>query len=351
MRRKAVLLGVVLVVSTCSAATEEVETSPTTSRPAPITAAATTAPPLTAATVTTTTVRVIGEWVEAFPVFGTPGDALEICGVAHGADRLDLLVRDPRHGDTWPADSDATVRPLDTGQWCWEGRFPAEMETEDGERLPIESGLHDIDVFYEGEVILHTTVEIATAELVAALPPSQSPEDALRDGVVPEIALLPLHRRVRAMIEVPAEEGVWTLGLLSRAVEEESHETGGCFIGDPTGVWSVDYVCTAAYGELLLVDQGKIVKAYPMPSAPPSWVHVTDAYIYGGHVGDGAYPDSTLVRIDRETLEATVVVIPSTLGGGFRWPSTWHVAPVSFSDRYYEAVHINSGAPGTIVSS
>jgi hypothetical protein len=89
-----------------------------------------------------------------------------------------------------------------------------------------------------------------------------------------------------------------------------------------------------------------------MPGAPPSWIHVADHAIYSGHIGDGGLPDSTLVRIDRDTLEATVVVILTGIDsdGSERLP-TWHIAPASYSDAYYEAVHINSDAPGTPVSS
>jgi len=189
-----------------------------------------------------------------------------------------------------------------------------------------------------------------TLEAVAEAPPSQSIEDALRDGVIPEIAELPFNRRVRTELEETSDEGVWMLTGLSRAVEDESMENG-CGLGDPLGVYPVDIVCTLEYGELLLVDEGKISKAYPMPGAPPSWIHVTDDSVYTGHIGDGGLPDSTLVRIDRDTLEATVVVIPAPFDGGTEWLPTWHIAPAGYSDTYDDAVHVNSNAPGTPVSS
>lgn len=309
---------------------------------------ATTNAPTTAPT--TTTVEIIAEWVDAFPGFGIPGDALEICGVVHGPAELNVVVSDTATGDAWPANTGGIVRVLNSGQWCWEGQFPAELQNQAGERYPIEPGVYDIEVEYKDETILHTTFEVSSPELVAAMPPSQSVEHAQRDGVIPEIAELPLFRRVRAELEVPTQEGVWTLARLSRAVEEESWETG-CRLGDPDGVYPIDNVCAVEYGELLLVNEGKIVKAYPMPAAVPSWVHVTDNHIYSGHIGDGGLPDSTLVRVERETLEATVVVIPSPMDGGTEWLPTWHIAPVSYSDSYDDAIHINSDDPGTAVVS
>jgi hypothetical protein len=193
-------------------------------------------------------------------------------------------------------------------------------------------------------------VTTTTLEAVAEAPPSQPEEDALRDGVIPEIAELPFNRRVRIELEETSEEGVWMLTRLSRAVVDESMETG-CGLGDPLGVYPIDIVCTLEYGELLLVDDGTISKAYPMPGAPPSWIHVTDDSVYAGHIGDGGLPDSTLVRIDRDTLEATVVVIPAAFDGGTEWLPTWHIAPAGYSDTYDDAVHVNSNDPGTPVSS
>ena len=189
-----------------------------------------------------------------------------------------------------------------------------------------------------------------TLEAVAEEPPSQSGEDALRDGVIPEIAELPFNRRVRIELEETSDEGVWMLTRLSRAVEDESMENG-CALGDPLGVYPIDVVCATEYGELLLVDDGTISKAYPMPGAPPSWIHITDDSVYAGHVGDGGLPDSTLVRIDRDTQEATVVVIPAEVDGGTEWLPTWHIAPAGYSDTYDDAVHVNSNDPGTPVSS
>jgi hypothetical protein len=224
------------------------------------------------------------------------------------------------------------------------------MQTGTGNRYPIEPGIYDIDVYYEDDALLHTTLEVSSPELLAAMPPSQSSEDALRDGIIPEIAELPFYRRVRTELEVPSDEGVWMLTRLSRAVEDETMHTG-CSLGDPLGVYPIDVVCAIEYGELLLVDARKIVKAYPMPGAPPSWIYVSDDSVYSGHIGDGGLPDSILVRINRDTLEATVVVIPAEFDGGTEWLPTWQIAPAGYSDTYYDAVHVNSDDPGTPVAS
>ena len=140
------------------------------------------------------------------------------------------------------------------------------------------------------------------------------------------------------------------LATLSQVVQEQSW-ADGCGFGDLAGIYPTEVTCSAEYGEVLLVVDGSIVKAYPMPGAVPSWLHIADKYVCSGRVGDGGLPDSTLVRIDRETLEATVVVIPAPFDGGTEWLPDWHVAPAGYFDRYYEAVHINSGKSGTPVTS
>ncbi len=316
---------------------------PTTSAPPPTTTA-------TTAAATTTTVEVVPEWVSAFPSQGLPGDELEICGVVQGARRLTVVVSDPASGMTW-SNTGAVMTSRQTGQWCWTGRFPAETtDAASGEQQPIAPGVYDVDIEYDGTVIVHTDLEVFSEEMVAAMPPSQSPDDADRDGVVAEVAALPFYRRVNVQSEVVADEGVWMLTELSRAVEEESYATG-CGIGDPQGVYPIDIICAVEYGEILLVADGAIDEAYPMPGAVPSWIHVTDERVYGGRIGDGALPDSTLVRIDRATLEATVVVIPSPLDGGTEWLPDWHLAPDSHRDQYEMAVHAGPGGSGTPVTS
>ena len=87
------------------------------------------------------------------------------------------------------------------------------------------------------------------------------------------------------------------LATLSQVVQEQSW-ADGCGFGDLAGIYPTEVTCSAEYGEVLLVVDGSIVKAYPMPGAVPSWLHIADKYVCSGRVGDGGLPDSTLVRID-----------------------------------------------------
>lgn len=98
-------------------------------------------------------------------------------------------------------------------------------------------------------------------------------------------------------------------------------------MGDPDGVWGEDFVCSSEYGEVLLVDdEGAIVRSYPMPGATPTWITATRDAVYAGRTGDGGLPDSTIVRIDRATLEAEVLVFPAEAGTlGVTFPN-WSLA-------------------------
>ncbi len=355
MKRLVVVLLVVLVAAACGGSDAA---SPTTVSPSTTTSVAATTMATARSTTSTSSavpttsapVAVDVEWMIVRPEFGIPGDVLEVCGVIHGPSRMTVVMSDPETGATWPANVNGTVYNMGAGQWCWEGEFPSEMQDPSGAQVPIEPGEYDIDVLYEGTSLIRATVEVSSAELVAALPPSQSPADAARDGVIGAIAELPFYRRAEVRTAVEAKEGTWMLATLSRAVIEESWATG-CGIGDLDGSYPIDVVCSVEYGELLLVQNERIVKAYPMPAGPPSWICLTDGHVYSGHIGDGALPDSTVVRIDRDTLAATVVVIPAPFDGGTEWLPSWLVAPDGYSERYYEAVHINAEGIGVPVES
>lgn len=132
----------------------------------------------------------------------------------------------------------------------------------------------------------------------ARLPgPSQSPTDAARDGVVPAVAALPYAQRVSIVRSISTEEGRW---ILSRP---RALEAPDCVLGDAGGTYGRDFVCTADYGELLLVrDDDVIVRAYPMPGHPPQEMAVTADAVYCSRQGDGALPTSMLCRVDRRTL-------------------------------------------------
>jgi hypothetical protein len=343
-----VLLALALLLAGCgSEATVNTQASTTT---ATVTTTTILPTPTAAVRATTTTIAVVPAWVKASPDFGVPGEPLEICGVVYGPDRVTVVASDPTTGRIWPDPTGSSAVVHHDGQWCWAGEFPGEMQGETGELYPVVPGRYDIDVYYEGTVILRTALEISSADLIASMPPSQSPEDARRDGVIPEIAALPFPRRVVARVEVAADEGDWVLSGLSPTVIESTLDDG-CRLGDPLGTYPMDIVCSTEYGELLLINDGSIVNAYPMPGAPPSWIFIAEDSVYSGHIGDGGLPDSTLVRIDRETLEATVVLIPSSIDGGSEWLPTWRVAPESFSPAFWDAIHINSGKAGTPVES
>ncbi len=182
-------------------------------------------------------------------------------------------------------------------------------------------------------------------------PASQCESEAIGDGVIPELALLPVSLRVDPLVEVRANEGTW---MLARPTEEliNSAVEDGCRLGNPSGTYSVDVICVVEYGEVLLVDdQNQIVPAYPMPGAAPNWLHVTDDFVYAGRIGDGALPDSTLIRIDRAPQVPTVVLIPAPFDGGQDWPSDWVIASAVLTAEYQGLVSIGPDAEGTSVNS
>jgi hypothetical protein len=191
--------------------------------------------------------------------------------------------------------------------------------------------------------------EVVAAEMQPALAPgttstttppvedaSQSPEDAARDGVAPELAALPLDLRAEQLVRVEGGTGDFAVGhrgyswVLARA----SQELQG--LGD--------------YGEILLLDQDDaIVKAYPMPGAIPTWILIDDSAVWSGRTGDGAVPDSTVVRIDRRSLEAEVLVVPAAFEGGTDWPAGWRVATPDRAADYARIVGFEPRVQGTPV--
>lgn len=153
--------------------------------------------------------------------------------------------------------------------------------------------------------------------------PSQSAADAKRDGVLAVVAELAPSARIDIQAELPATGGGrWVLSQLPGATVSRFVTTAS---GRLTGG---DGPAAGDYGEVVLLGaDGAIVRAWPMPGAPPNWLVVGDDRIYAGHDGDGGLPDSTLARIDPATFDATVVVIPAELDGTTTgWPSAWHVA-------------------------
>jgi peptidoglycan hydrolase-like protein with peptidoglycan-binding domain len=166
-------------------------------------------------------------------------------------------------------------------------------------------------------------------EVVA--PASQSPTDAARDGVIAELAQLPLDVRMQIIEAVAADEGVW---VISRASEEAAADADGCRLGDVTGKYPEDVICTTEYGEILLLDASRteILRAFPLPGVPPEYLEVSDNAVYCARNGEGMLPDSMVCRIDRATFEPTVQIFPSQLGSVvvqpcFYPPAGWTVAP------------------------
>jgi hypothetical protein len=158
--------------------------------------------------------------------------------------------------------------------------------------------------------------------------PSQSEADARRDGVPAELAALPLVERGMPYLDDQRAEGTWWI-----ARPPVTAQQGG------DGRW-------AEYSEILLTNRhGEVIRAYAMPSEVPSWMLVTDDAVFAGRVGDGGLPNSTLVRIDRRTLEARTLVFPSAEDGGRQVVpdlAGWERAPTSAD--FYALVHVGNAA-------
>jgi hypothetical protein len=196
------------------------------------------------------------------------------------------------------------------------------------------------DLTWAGDPFPHTS----------AVPTSQSVEAARRDGVVPEVALMPSSDRVEPHEHIDAAEGSWVLSRLTGAARDAAVRDG-CIVGDPEGTYGTDFVCADEYGEILLLDaQGEIVRAYPMPSATPSWIYLTDDAVLVGRIGDGGMPASTLVRIDRQTLAAQIVVFPQP-DSEIPWPRGWRVATATQAQAYSGLVAIGPDVDGSLAVS
>jgi hypothetical protein len=162
----------------------------------------------------------------------------------------------------------------------------------------------------------------------AAVPgPSQTAEDADRDGVVPAVAALPFRSRVGIVASQVTPEGVWAL---SRMPSPGDPSTGA--VGSP-GSYGKTFVAATEYGEVLLLDatRSRIVRAFPLPGLPPQRLLVTKAAVYCERQGDGGLPDSMLCRIDRRSLTWKVRVFPSTLDSGFAPPPPDRFMPTNWT--------------------
>jgi hypothetical protein len=159
--------------------------------------------------------------------------------------------------------------------------------------------------------LAQTAVKVEVKHHALFTEPSQSPEDARRDQVIQGLAEMPVSERVGYAVEIETPEGLWVLsrpGL--RCIQQ------GC-IGICDGDFDdlrngTDFIYLSEYSEVLLMDPTgtKILRAYLMPGYPAYEMIVTDNAVFTGRVGDGGLPCSSLVRIDRETLELEGYTFP-----------------------------------------
>jgi hypothetical protein len=177
-------------------------------------------------------------------------------------------------------------------------------------------------------------------------PPSQTPAEAERDGVVPAIAELTVEERVDVLERIETGEGVWVRSRLSEEVRERARRDG-CAIGafdDPTSLDGRDAVCVDEYGEVLLLDaeEERVIRAYPLPGVPAQTLVISEEAVHCARQGDGGLPDSMLCRIDRATGAPLVRVFPvgadSPYGGrANRWvPPWWEVERPSSTQGFSE---------------
>jgi hypothetical protein len=311
LRFEAVLLVGVLVLAACgSGSGEEAPTSGPSTTSLPTTAQGK-ADPTTSTTTTRVKVDVSEGKLTVEPRAGEPGDPLTICGTLAGAAEVRVVLSDLVSGDSWPDEIDEFVTPNESGRWCWTGTIPTELQSNDpttiGKRHPIAPGAYEIRVESFGNVVAYGSLKITTGAVGS---PSQSETDAIRDGVVPELAELPIERRVQVEAQVEAPEGLW---LLSRPSEKLGGQwVGRCVPTDPSCIYGRDGIALSEYGEVLLMDPTgqQILRAYPLPGLPPQTLVITDEAVYCGRQGDGGLPDSMLCRIDRKTGEWMVRVFP-----------------------------------------
>jgi len=168
--------------------------------------------------------------------------------------------------------------------------------------------------------------------------PSQSPEDAARDQIVPELAALPLGVRVHQADDwagptiVETTAGIWILSRMDSDLAFTLTESTGCGFGateDPEAVYGRDVVCLLEYTEILLLDSqsGEILRAYPFSGAIPRQLLRTDDALYCIGQSDGGLANSLLCRIDLATLEPAVRIFPRD-GSEYDWswvPRGWTI--------------------------
>jgi hypothetical protein len=351
--RRFAAVACIALLAACGTASEQVtdtEVPSTTTIPATTLTTTTTSTSTTTSSPTTTVTHVMPDvHLTIEPSSGAPGDPLEVCYPGTGSTyRVTMCASSG--WDCWPSYVDEFVTTNEPGRWCWTGVIPSFLEstepTDMGELHPITSGTYQIRIGTFGKDLAHGELEVVVPDSGTSPPPSQTGTDAARDGVLPALADLPAALRVAPLLDMTTDQGDW---MLARPSDQliDSTMADGCSLGNLEGTYPIDVICTVEYGEVLLIDGTTIVRAYPMPGAIPSWLYVSANYVYAGHIGDGGLPDSTLVRIDRATLEATVVVIPAAFDGGSQWLPSWHIASADQTARYEALVQIGPDSVGT----
>lgn len=138
-------------------------------------------------------------------------------------------------------------------------------------------------------------------------PPSQTPEDVRRDGVMPAVAQLPFRVRVGVVQATQTAGERWVVARLT-ADEGVTRTTR---LGD-RGIEGRDYVEVGEYGEILRLDAAgtRIVRAYPFPRMAPQRLLVTADAVYCLHQGDRGLRESVICRIDRATGQLRARAFP-----------------------------------------
>ncbi len=303
--------GVLLVMRglTDDPAAETATTLTTAQPPATTSTTTTETPPTTTTTTTTEPPTATEPSLDIRQQSGPAGGPLIIHGTAAPDSEVLLVFSDPATGETWPDEVDGFAVTDERGSWRWAGTFPTQLQSNDranlGELRPITPGFYEVRVESFGDVLLAEQVEVLPGNATDE-GPSQTSEEAARDGVISAIAEMTLDQRLSPDIYESVPEGVWVLSQAATA----GQLWGSCNPEDPGCAYGRDYVYGTEYAELLLMDAPgrEIVKAFPMPAIKPSWMYVSEDYVYTGRIGDGAVPQNSLIRVDRGTLELTALI-------------------------------------------
>ncbi len=171
---------------------------------------------------------------------------------------------------------------------------------------------------------------------------SQTPEDAARDFIVPAVAALTNEERASAFSDVVPDrvlDAEWRLSSFNGLVDPIQ--------GDESGVNGRDFVFMTTMEEILLVEDEQIQRAYPFYGLSLTSLHLDPTALWAFGAADGANPFHSFVRIDRSTLDATVVLLGTsdeTSGPDFDFERDWNMA---VPDYWV----VNPGEPAELLAS